>query len=69
MMAPQTQNQLSRWDSRMLRIGLPEEDWQKVMGAAERLPGRSQAERLGLLLRLGAVLVEEEGPQALSRLY
>lgn len=59
----------AEWDSRMTRIGMAGEDWRRVMDAAEKLPGRSQAERLGILLRLGAALVEEEGPQALSRLY
>lgn len=56
------------WDSRNIRIGMPEAEWRRVQSAAQKLPGRSQAERLGLLLQLGARLVEEEGPGALGRL-
>lgn len=56
------------WDSRIVRVGMSEAEWQRVLAAVQKLPGRSQAERLGKLLLLGATLVEEEGPRALARL-
>lgn len=58
----------NNWGSRMTRIGMAGEDWRRVTAAAEKLPGRSRAERWGILLRLGAALIEEEGLKALERL-
>lgn len=56
------------WLSRNIRIGMTRAQWQRVLEASERMPGRSQAEKLGNLLLLGVSLLQQEGKDALTRL-
>lgn len=59
---------MRRWESKLVRVGMTAEEWKRIEAVLDRIPGRSKAERLGRLLLLGALLVEEEGAKVLARL-
>jgi len=59
---------MRKWESRLVRVGMTAEEWERVGAVLDQVPGRSKADKLGRLLLVGAYVADDGlGEEAFGR--